>query len=161
MKRMSRPLVVSCGSLHIGSVGSRPGERPLGRMLPWALVLCGVREARATQILPVVGSLSSPCPSLGRRLARLGSVLIGCLCLGLAPCWSLLGAQHARRLSPSGVPTSRSRTPIPTHCLRSDSSIAPYSRPGLLFSTLGFRDAPINGTPFPTRKSFIPLSLNT
>ena len=67
--------------------------------------------------LPVVGSLSLPCPSSGRRLECLGCTLIGCLRLGLAPCWTLLGVQHARRLSPSGVLTLRSRTPNPTYCI--------------------------------------------
>ena len=52
-----------------------------------------------------------------------------------------LRVQHARRLSPSGVLTSRSRTPSPTCCLRSHSGIAPYSGPRLPFDSLGFRDA--------------------
>src|SRR5208282_3884105 len=68
---------------------------------------------RTTSSLPVVGSLSLPYPSSGRRLGNLGCSLIGCLCLGLAPCRSLLRDQHARRLSPLGVLTSRSRTPSP------------------------------------------------
>ena len=90
--------------------------------------------------LPVVGSLSLPCPSSGRRLECLGCTLIGCLRLGLAPCWTLLGVQHARRLSPSGVLTSRSRTPSPTSCLRSHSGIAPYSGE-VACSATSFRDA--------------------
>ena len=76
---------------------------------------------------PVVDSLSLPCPSLGRRLGRLGFVLIGCLCPGLAPFRTLLRARHAGRLSPSGDPTLRSRTPSPTCCFRSHSGIVPYS----------------------------------
>ena len=66
--------------------------------------------------------------------------LIGCLRLGLAPCWTLLGVQHARRLSPLGVLTLRSRTPSPTCCLRSPSGIAPYSGEAA-YSATSFRDA--------------------
>src|SRR5207244_11517010 len=93
-------------------------------------------------VLPVAGSLSLPCPSLGRRLERLGFVLIGCLRLGLAPCWLLLRIQHARRHLPSRVRPLRVRTPSLTYCcLRSPSGIAPYSAPLLPCSSAGFRDA--------------------
>jgi hypothetical protein len=88
----------------------------------------------------VVGSLSLPCLSSGRRLECLGCTLCGCLCLGLAPCRTLLRVQQARRLSPSGVLTSRSRTPSPTSCFRSHSGIAPYSGE-VACSATSFRDA--------------------
>jgi len=91
-------------------------------------------------VLPVVGSLSLPCPSSGRRLGNLSCSLIGCLCLGLAPRRPLLRGRRARRLSPSGVLTLRSKTPSPTYCLRSPSGIAPYSGKVAYLATF-FRDA--------------------